>query len=102
MPVYVSLLRGINVGGHKRVKMDKLRSSFAALGFTSVKTYIQSGNVVFKARKSSPSALSKRIETKILQDFGFPVSVVTRSSDELDKAILGNSFVKDRGIDSER
>jgi uncharacterized protein (DUF1697 family) len=57
MPIYVSMLRGINVGGHKRIKMDLLRASFEALGFASVKTYIQSGNVVFKAGKPSPTAL---------------------------------------------
>jgi len=99
MPVYVSMLRGINVGGQKLVKMEKLRSSFEALGFESVKTYIQSGNVVFKARKSSTAALSKKIEEKILQDFGFSVSVITRSSDELDGIINANSFMKDRGLD---
>jgi uncharacterized protein (DUF1697 family) len=60
--IYVSMLRGINVGGHKRIKMDQLRASFEALGFEQVKTYIQSGNVVFKAAKSSTSQVSKRIE----------------------------------------
>ncbi len=49
MPIYISMLRGINVGGHKRIKMDQLRKSFEALGFEQVRTYIQSGNVVFKA-----------------------------------------------------
>ena len=48
MPIYISMLRGINVGAHKRMKMDQLRASFEALSFGQVKTYIQSGNVVFK------------------------------------------------------
>ena len=65
MPIYTSMLRGINVGGHKRVKMDALRKSFETLGFESVKTYIQSGNVVFKAGKVAPTALSKKIEERI-------------------------------------
>ena len=64
MPIYVSMLRGINVGGHKKIKMDQLRASIEALGLEQVKTYIQSGNVVFKTGKISPSALSKRIEEK--------------------------------------
>jgi uncharacterized protein (DUF1697 family) len=102
MPVYIAMLRGINVGGHKLVKMEKLRSSFEALGFESVKTYIQSGNVVFKSRKSSTSALSKKIEEKIEQEFGFPVSVITRGSDELEKTIKNNAFVNQPGIDLER
>ncbi|MGA8763528.1 MAG: DUF1697 domain-containing protein [Candidatus Sulfotelmatobacter sp.] len=59
MPIYVAMLRGINVGGHKRIRMDRLRESFAALGLEQVQTYIQSGNVVFKASKVSPAVLSK-------------------------------------------
>jgi uncharacterized protein (DUF1697 family) len=81
--IYVSMLRGINVGGHKRIKMDQLRASFQALGFEQVKTYIQSGNVVFKTGKLSPAGLSKRIEERILKDFGFPVSVISRTSDAI-------------------
>jgi uncharacterized protein (DUF1697 family) len=78
MPIYVAMLRGINVGGHKRIKMDQLRASFEALGFEQVRTYIQSGNVVFKTRKLSSVALSKRIEEKILSDFGFPFREVVK------------------------
>jgi uncharacterized protein (DUF1697 family) len=100
--VYISMLRGINVGGHKRVKMDQLRQSFEALGFEQVQTYIQSGNVVFKAGKTSTSALSKRIEESILSDFGFPVSVISRTSDEMRDTIENNPFLKQRGIDPER
>jgi uncharacterized protein (DUF1697 family) len=99
MPVYVSLLRGINVGGHKLVKMEKLRSSLETLGFESVKTYIQSGNVVFKAKKTSTQALSKKIEDKIVQDFGFPASVITRTGDEFDRIIAKNSLLKNSAID---
>jgi|SRR5271157_181237 len=102
MPIYISMLRGINVGGHKRVKMDRLRESFEALGFEQVKTYIQSGNVVFKARKGSTSALSRKIEERILSDFGFPVSVISRTSDEMGKTIAGNPFLKQGGIDLEK
>jgi uncharacterized protein (DUF1697 family) len=102
MPIYISMLRGINVGGHKRIKMDQLRASFEALGFESVKTYIQSGNVVFKAAKSSPSQLSKRIEERILKDFGFPVSVISRTADEMNKTIASNPFLKEDGIDPEK
>jgi len=102
MAIYISLLRGINVGGHKRIKMDQLRASFEALGFESVKTYIQSGNVVFKSGKTSPAALSKKIEAKILKDFGFPVSVMTRTADELRNIVASNPFLKQGGIDPEK
>jgi uncharacterized protein (DUF1697 family) len=102
MPIYISLLRGINVGGHKRIKMDQLRKSFEALGFEQVKTYIQSGNVVFKAGKSSPAALSKKIEERIVKDFGFSASVITRTADEISQMITKNPFLKQRGIDPAR
>jgi len=102
MPVYISMLRGINVGGHKLVKMDQLRKSFEALGFEQVQTYIQSGNVVFTTVKTSTAALSKKIEEKILQGFGFPVSVVTRTSDEMRQTVANNPFLKKRGIDPEK
>jgi uncharacterized protein (DUF1697 family) len=102
MAIYISMLRGINVGGHKRIKMDQLRESFEALGFEQVKTYIQSGNVVFRAGKTSPSALSKKIEEKILSDFGFSASVVSRTSEEMGKTIENNPFLKERGIAVEK
>ena len=99
MPTYISMLRGINVGGHKLVKMEKLRKSFEALGFEQVKTYIQSGNVVFSAGKLSTAALSSKIEAKILRDFGFSVSVISRTQDEMEKTIRDNPFLKERGVD---
>ena len=82
--------------------MDKLRVSFEALGFEQVKTYIQSGNVVFKAKKTSTSVLSTKIEEKILSDFGFSVSVISRSSDEMAQTIARNPFLKQSGIDQEK
>ncbi len=99
MPIYISMLRGINVGGHKRVKMDQLRKSFEALGFEQVQTYIQSGNVVFKAGKLSTLKLSKRIEETILREFGFAVSVISRSSDEMAAVIESNPFLNQRRLD---
>ena len=99
MAVYVALLRGINVGGHKRIPMGRLRKSLEALGFEQVKTYIQSGNVVFKTAKLSPAGLSKRIEESILRDFGHSVSVISRTLEEMGKTIETNPFLKKRGID---
>ena len=102
MPIYISLLRGINVGAHKRIKMDQLRASFEKLGLEQVKTYIQSGNVIFKTTKASPARLSKQIEDRLFSDFGFPVSVVSRTADEMSKVIEGNPLLKKRGIDHEK
>jgi uncharacterized protein (DUF1697 family) len=102
MPIYVSMLRGINVGGNRRIKMDELRKSLEAVGFANVKIYIQSGNVVLKAAKSSPAAISRQMEDCISKRFGFPVSVISRTLDEIGKIIAGNPFLKQRGIDADK
>jgi len=99
MPIYISMLRGINVAGHKQVKMAALQAAFEALEFEQVRTYIQSGNVVFKAANSSPLNLSRKIEGKILDEFGFAVPVITRTSEEMGGAIRTNPFLKENGID---
>jgi uncharacterized protein (DUF1697 family) len=99
MPVYVALLRGINLGGHKIIKMDQLRASLEGLGFEQVRTYIQSGNIVFKAPKISDKALSTKIGAKIQSDFGHSVAVIVRTADEIKQAIIDNPFLKDRKID---
>jgi uncharacterized protein (DUF1697 family) len=99
MPVYVSLLRGINVGPHKRMRMEKLRSSCETLGLKQVKTFIQSGNLIFEAEKASPAALSKKIEGQILTDFGFSVDVISRTRDEMDKIVRSNPLLKEKNID---
>jgi uncharacterized protein (DUF1697 family) len=102
MPVYVAMLRGINVGGHKKIKMDRLRASFEGLGFRQVKSYIQSGNVIFTAGKTSSPSLAKKIEERIVSDFGFSASVMVRTGEELRKTIDVNPFLKQRGVDLEK
>jgi len=95
MPVYISMLRGINVGGHNKVPMNQLRAMCEPLGFEKVRTFIQSGNVVFEAGKCDPSDLSLKIEKKILSEFGFPVSVITRTPEEMEQTIRHLPFVKE-------
>lgn len=75
-------MRGINVGGHNKIKMADLRKSFEALGLTKVKTYIQSGNILFESTDGE-EALRKRIESKIEADFGFSIHVILRTAAEL-------------------
>lgn len=99
MPVYIALLRGINIGPHKRMKMEKLRASCEGLGFTAVKTYIQSGNAIFRAPKLAPAALSKKLGECIVKDFGFSCEVILRSREEMKKIIDGNPFSEEPGID---
>jgi|SRR5436309_1515641 len=102
MPIYIAMLRGVNVGAHKRMKMEKLRASCEGLGFEKVATFIQSGNVVFKAGKVSTEALSKKIEARIVADFGFSSEVILRSRDEMGKVIANNPFAKQNGIDTQK
>ena len=82
MPKYVAFLRAINVGGHT-VKMDYLRSLFAALGFTNVETFIASGNVIFDSPSKSTKALEKKIEASLQQTLGYAVATFIRSTSEL-------------------
>ena len=99
MPTYISLIRGINVGGHNKVKMDLLRKSVETLGFRQVQSYIQSGNLVFQGAKQSPTTISKKIEDVILKKFGFPAAVITITADEVRATLDGNPFLKQKGID---
>jgi uncharacterized protein (DUF1697 family) len=73
--VYVALLRGINVGGKNIVEMARLKQAFEELGFTSVKTYINSGNVIFRTERMVDAG---QIEERILRDFGLNVPVPLR------------------------
>jgi uncharacterized protein (DUF1697 family) len=99
MPTYIVLLRGINIGPHKRVKMDELVSSCAACGFREAKSYIQSGNVVFSAPKISPEKLAQKLEKQISDDFGFSADVISRTKDDFKQIIARNPLLKQRGID---
>lgn len=95
----VALLRGINIGPHKRMKMEKLRSSCEALGFKNVQTYIQSGNIVCQAGKLSSAAAAKKIEAQIEKDFGFSADVIARTGDEMKQVVTGNPLLKEPGVD---
>jgi len=100
-PAYVSLLRGINVGGHKKILMADLRRTYDALGFAPVQTYIQSGNVVFRGAPGSAESVAQRIEEAIMADFGFQVRVMLRTAEELEDVVRGNPFLAE-GADPSR
>jgi uncharacterized protein (DUF1697 family) len=84
--VYVALLRGINVGGKNTVGMAQLKQTFRNFGFEDVKTYINSGNIIFSSSRK-PSA--EHIEAAIQKDFGFHVPVVLRSFQEIALLVSG-------------
>ncbi|WP_297099114.1 DUF1697 domain-containing protein [uncultured Draconibacterium sp.] len=95
MKTYVAILRGINVSGKNKIKMDALKSSFSSLGFEQVQTYIQSGNVVFKYQEMSSEDLAELINKQILDDFGFDVPVLVLDSVQLETIVKNNPFVGD-------
>src|SRR4030095_11227488 len=99
MPTYVAMLRGINVGSGKIVKMERLRASFEALGFDRVRTYVQSGNVIFESEEKSATGLSKKIAEKIQGNFGFIVPVLLKTSKEIEQIVRDNPLVNEKGID---
>lgn len=90
LQTYVALLRGINVGGQKRVSMADLRALFAALGGEDVATYVQSGNVVFKSPVDSPAALIQTVEERISCALGLDVTVLLRTRTQLADVLAGN------------
>jgi uncharacterized protein (DUF1697 family) len=89
MKIYSALLRGINVGGYKKVPMAELRELLTKTGLDNVQTYIQSGNVVFQSNESDKRILEDLIHNVIKTYFGFEVPVLVRTGAEL-KAIFDN------------
>ena len=102
MHTFVSLLRGINIGGHHLIRMPALKSLYESMGFADVATYIQSGNVVFRTTKEDASAIEHLIEKNLLTTFGFPVAVVVRTPSQMGKVIKANPYTGRDGIDINR
>jgi uncharacterized protein (DUF1697 family) len=92
VPTYVALLRGINVGGNRMVRMSDLREIFAAAGAQDIATYIQSGNVVFTHLERSQPTLAAELEKRIAKAAGFPVTVMLRSAAQLARVIADSPF----------
>lgn len=100
MQTFISILRGINVSGQKKILMADLKSLYENLKFKDVKTYIQSGNVVFKSdEKLSDIDLARKIEITINKKYNFHVPIIIRSKEELGKIILSNPFLKEKNLD---
>ncbi len=94
MPTYIALLRGINVSGHKKIKMVVLKALFEELGFSAVRTYIQSGNVVFSSEQKETDKLEGAICSEIKNTFGFDVSVLVLAAHQLKTIIAANPFLE--------
>lgn len=102
MKTYVSILRGINVGGRK-VLMTDLKALYEGLKLKKVTTYIQSGNVLFTAdEKQAEAALSEKIRKAIEKQYGFEVPVIIRDIAELETVLRTNPFLAEKNIDAEK
>ena len=99
MPVYISMLRGVNVGGHNLIKMDALRELYTSLKLENPQSYVQSGNVVFRTKKTDETALARAIQSAIEKTFGFRPEIILRSSAELRNVIAANPFAQRAGIE---
>lgn len=100
---YVSFLRGINVSGQKKIIMTDLITLYESLDFKNVKTYIQSGNVIFETdKKINDTKLARLIEDKITEQYNFNVPVIIRTIRELKNVILSNPYQQDKNIDMEK
>jgi uncharacterized protein (DUF1697 family) len=92
MSVVIAMLRGVNVGGNKKLNMEALRTLCAGLGLRDVKTYIQSGNLIFRDDTGDAEAAARRIEDAIQKKFGFRPDVIVRTASDLSKVIANNPF----------
>ncbi|MGE8203060.1 DUF1697 domain-containing protein [Heyndrickxia sp. NPDC080065] len=100
MTIYIALLRGINVGGHNIVKMADLKNFFESLGLDKVKTYIQSGNVLFESSEEI-DLLQRKIEDEFPATFGFPVNVILRTAKQMEQIIKDCPFPTDHLLEGE-
>ena len=92
MQTHISMLRGINVSGQKKIHVAELKSMYESLGLENVQTYVQSGNVVFDSEEQDSERLRKTIEAQIESTFGFSVPVLIRSGNDFRRIIESHPF----------
>lgn len=102
MTTYIGLLRGINVGGNKMVAMADLRAIVTTLGFSDVKTLLQSGNVVFRGPAKPPAKLERQLEAALEQRLGLQVHCHVRTADEWRDVVAANPFAVEAKTDPGR
>lgn len=98
MKTYIALLRGINVSGQKKILMVDLRALLESIGFKEVRTYIQSGNVVFLAEEAS--GLAAAISKAIFEKFGWEVPVLVRTVAEIASVLSNCPFSEEKKVKS--
>ncbi|MEO8379571.1 MAG: DUF1697 domain-containing protein [Acidobacteriota bacterium] len=95
MPVFIALLRGINVGGHQKVVMAELEKLCQSLGLRDVRTHLQSGNVVFRTTRSDRAKLTRELESAL----AIQAKVILRSAEELRNVIAANPMTEESQSD---
>jgi uncharacterized protein (DUF1697 family) len=99
MSTRIALLRSVNVLGKNMIKMPELALAFEKAGYRNVRTYIQSGNVIFESGDESGELLASKIRELITKKFSLTIQVVVITPEELEKIVALNPFVKNPGID---
>jgi uncharacterized protein (DUF1697 family) len=100
MATMIALLRGVNVGANI-LRMERLREFCAEIGMQNVRTYVQSGNIVFEA-EGGVTKWVIAIERRLRGETRLPVSVVVRMPNDLERTLTGNPFLKEKGVDESR
>jgi uncharacterized protein (DUF1697 family) len=93
VPTHVALLRGVNLGRHNKVGMERLRGVFEGAGHADVATYVQSGNVVFTAADGTPGDVERALENAIAREVGLAVRVLVRDRQEMESIVAGNPLL---------
>lgn len=97
MKTYIALLRGINVSGQKKIRMADLKAHLEELGWEGIRTYIQSGNIIFRSHDDDPGLLASAIRQKLKDKYGFDVPTLVLFPEELQRIIENNPFSRDTG-----
>ncbi len=99
---HLALLRGINVSGHNMIKMDALVVMLQNMGFTNVKTYIQTGNVFVTTPEENPASVGFSIRQEIYKTFGHEVPVIVIGKNDLEECLRNNPFLKESNLDTKK
>ncbi|OCB78564.1 DUF1697 domain-containing protein [Flavobacterium crassostreae] len=99
MTTHLALLRGINVSGHNKIKMEILKTTLQNIGFQNVVTYIQSGNVFITTPEQSPAKVGFIIKQELFKAFGYDVPVIVLGISDLQKCFTNNPFLKEKEVD---
>lgn len=102
MSTYIAILRGINVSGACPLPMKELKELFEGLKCASVRTYIQSGNVVFEAGKIEPGPFARKVVAAIKKKYKYEVPVLVRSLAEMKAVVKANPYLKWKGIELDK